>query len=114
MELSQLLDQTNVAVGVDVSDKDSLLEAVIDLIADRKEVNQRVSVWGDPTSSLDVTDIVPDNQVGLFMNFLKGRIPGVQILDNGPATRISIRGAPAPPNILVWRASLSLVPLYTE
>ena len=39
MELSQLLDQTNVAVGVDVSDKDSLLEAVIDLIADRKEVN---------------------------------------------------------------------------
>ena len=39
MELSQLLDLTNVAVGVDVSDKDSLLHAVIDLIADRDEVN---------------------------------------------------------------------------
>lgn len=39
MELSQLLDLTNVAVGVDASDKDSLLHAVIDMIADRDEVN---------------------------------------------------------------------------
>ena len=38
MELSQLLDLTNVIVGVDASDKDTLIHAVIDLIADRDEV----------------------------------------------------------------------------
>ena len=39
MELSQLLDLSNVAVGVNATDKSSLLDAVIDLIADRDEVN---------------------------------------------------------------------------
>lgn len=39
MELSQLLDQSNVAVGVEASDKESLIDAVIDLIAERDEVN---------------------------------------------------------------------------
>jgi len=39
MELSQLLDLSNVVVGVDATDKDGLLNAVIDLVAERKEVN---------------------------------------------------------------------------
>lgn len=38
MELSQLLDLSNVAVGVDATDKSSLLETVIGMIADRDEV----------------------------------------------------------------------------
>jgi len=38
MELTRLLDSTSVAVGVEVSDKESLLHAVIDLVAGRDEV----------------------------------------------------------------------------
>lgn len=38
MELSQLLDPSNVAVGIDAPDKETLINAVIDLIADRVEV----------------------------------------------------------------------------
>ncbi len=38
MELTRLLDPSSVAVGVEVSDKESLLNAAIDLVADRKGV----------------------------------------------------------------------------
>lgn len=38
MELTQLLDPSNVAVGIDASDKEALINAVIDLIADRDVV----------------------------------------------------------------------------
>jgi mannitol/fructose-specific phosphotransferase system IIA component (Ntr-type) len=39
MELTQLLDLSSVAVGIDASDKEALINAVVDLIADRKEVS---------------------------------------------------------------------------
>ena len=38
-ELTRLLDPSNVAVGIDASDKDTFINAVIDLIADRAEVS---------------------------------------------------------------------------
>lgn len=38
MELTRLLDVSSVAVGVDVPDKDALLDAAIDLVADREGV----------------------------------------------------------------------------
>ncbi len=38
MELSKLLDTTNVAVGIDASDKHALIDAVVDLVADKEAV----------------------------------------------------------------------------
>lgn len=38
MELTRLLDSSSVAVGVEASDKETLLHAVIDLVADRAGV----------------------------------------------------------------------------
>lgn len=93
---AELEQETDRATFIVKDNKDFLstiqvLESVI-IEADRRVEVQRKSIWGEPSTSLDVTKIVPANQVGLFTNFLKGRIPGVQITDNGPAVRISIRG----------------------
>ena len=89
-------DQTEKASFIVRDNKDflSTIQVLEDVIveAQREEIEKRVSVWGAPSTSIDLTKIIPESTSGLLFNYIKGRIPGVQITDNGPATTIEIRG----------------------
>lgn len=52
---------------------------------------RRESIYGEPSSSLSMIDIVPDGKGFGVFDYVKGRIPGVNITDNGLATTIEIR-----------------------
>lgn len=66
-----------------------ILETVV--IEAEKEEPKRLSLYGAPSFSMDVTDAVRSYTGTNVLKFLKGRLPGVLISDNDVASTIEIR-----------------------
>lgn len=68
----------------------TLLDDVV-ITADREEISREISPYGEPTLSFDPKEAVGDNS-GDILEYMKGKIPGVEILSNGLEAYIQIRG----------------------
>lgn len=66
-----------------------ILETVV--IEAEKEEPKRLSIYGPPSFSMEVTDAVRSYAGTNVLKFLKGRLPGVLISDNDVASTIEIR-----------------------
>ncbi|MCE7991992.1 MAG: TonB-dependent receptor plug domain-containing protein [Roseivirga sp.] len=66
-----------------------ILETVV--VEAEKEEPKRLSLYGPPSFSMDVTDAVRSYAGTNVLKFLKGRLPGVLISDNDVASTIEIR-----------------------